>query len=236
MADEHKIKILRDEIKELQEDILALENELMIDSSAAAYCDKGEIKGEDDGSGENTVERHQRPVGMTDPFRRSFDYVKNSSVGKFLGSVKDEIKFSANTTKEALKKPETRKRRLINHTPEFLTIGSVVYYGVADVRYYSDSLLAKLAKEGLTTNGTYTTGGVRFPLLTAKPCITPAYIPRDLIGRNGDIPPMLTRKLSPFENDYVGFAMRTIPVDVKYDKKGIEKVNKHFKKISVSST
>lgn len=167
--------------------------------------------------------------GITARFRRDFDCVKNSSVGKFLGNMKDEIKLSAYSTKEALKKSETRKLWLKNHIPEFLTIGSMIAYGIADASYYSNPLLAKLAKEGLTTNGTYTTDRVSFSLLTVKPFLTPAYIPRNLIDRNGNIPYMFTRKLTLPENDVFGFAMCTIPVDAKYGKKGVEKVKKHFR-------
>jgi hypothetical protein len=167
---------------------------------------------------------------ITGRFRRSFDYVKNSSVGKFLGNMKDEIKFSAYKTKESLKKPETRKLWIKNHIPEFITIGFLAYWGVSEQLYYSNPILARLAKEGLTTNGTYVTDyhGITIPVTHSinviKPFVYPQLdqIPRDSLG---NIPAGYTRKLSPLENDYLQGFMGTLPTIGKYSKKGV----KHFK-------
>lgn len=191
----------------------------------------GEIKGKNDGSVEDSLGCYQRlGKGVTDRLRRGVNYAKNSSVGKFLGNVKDEFNLSIYLTKEAFKDPETKhlwiKNHIINNIPEILTAVFLTTYGYFDARYYSDPLLSKLAAKGLTTNGTYVSDRVSFPLLTFKPFITPAYIPRTLIDRNGNIPSKYTRPLTPFENDYDWFAACTLPADVKYGIKVIE----HFEK------
>jgi len=133
---------------------------------------------------------------------------------------REAIELSTYLTKEAMKKPETRKRWFINHIPEFFTIGYLAAYGIAEFRYYQDPVLSRLAKYGLTTQGTYGNpfGGV-ISLDVIKPWLAPPrnYIPTDSFGH---VSSNFVRTLAWWEDDIVGGSFGLIPTIAKYVVKG----------------
>lgn len=96
--------------------------------------------------------------GLTERFKSGVDYIRNSGVGKTAELIKDEVSYSIATEKQALKNPETRKRWLLNKAlqfaPEILTVIYLVSYVIADHNYYSNPILAEIARTGSAVKGT----------------------------------------------------------------------------------
>jgi hypothetical protein len=171
---------------------------------------------------------HCSSLGLTD-FFKPIEYVKKSKVGGAFGKIKNEIRLSVYTTKEALKKPETRKLWLINHVvkniPEIITAGYLISYGIANYLYYQDPKLANLASKGLTTEGSYPNfAGGKISLDVVKPWIAPPTnrIPTDYFGYVSE---NHVRPLTILEDDKVGVSLGFIPAAAKYVWKGV----RHFR-------
>jgi hypothetical protein len=166
---------------------------------------------------------HCSSLGLTD-FFKPIEYVK-SEVGGAFGKIKNEIRLSVYTAKEALKKPETRKLWLINHVvkniPEIITAGYLISYGIANYLYYQDPKLANLASKGLATEGSYTNfAGGKISLDVVKPWIAPPTnrIPTDYFGHVSE---NHVRPLTILEDDKVGVSLGFIPAAAKYVWKGV---------------
>jgi hypothetical protein len=128
----------------------------------------------------------------------------------------------------ALRDKGTRKYRLLYYLPEFITIGYLIAYGVAECHYYSNPILSELARQGLTTKGFWTENyhGVIKPVEHSmeafKPWILPDLPPPDSFG----MVHVQSRPLTPIETDIGGALVGFIPVGLKYSVKLV----KHIKK------
>jgi hypothetical protein len=104
--------------------------------------------------------KHYGPLGkgLTERFKSGADYIRTSRVGKTAEPIKNEISYSIATEKQALRNPETRKRWFLNRAlqfaPEVLTVIYLVSYVIADHNYYSNPILAELARTGSAVKGT----------------------------------------------------------------------------------
>jgi hypothetical protein len=179
--------------------------------------------------------------GLTDRFKSGMEYVKNSRVGKTAGHIRDEIGYSIATDKVALKNPETRKwwlaHKILKYAPEIATSAYLIGYAIADNHYYSFPHLADLAKEGLTTKGSWTQPDPNHiakpvehslnillkPWCTTSPPLTNSFGQYEWNSSN-------TRPLYPIIEDRIGGgAVGLIPDAVYRGAQAIRKGVKHFK-------
>jgi len=155
--------------------------------------------------------KHYENLGkdLTNRFNSGIDYVKNSRIGKAAEFVKNEISYSVETNKAALKNPQTRKLWLFNHIPEILTIGYLGAYTVAAANYYTNPVLSDLARTGHAVKGTLLVPWSSAPI--PKPSSD------GFIHWNDDN----MRPLYPLiEDKFVGGAIGIIPAAAKYGYKG----------------
>jgi len=133
----------------------------------------------------------------------------------------------------------TRKYKLIYYLPELLTICYLVAYGVAEHNYYSNPMMAELAREGFTTRG-YWTGDNRHDIIIPNDIIIPteqsmeAFKPWKLPER---FPPLSSglefhfthverRPLTFIETDLGGALLGLVPVGLKYSIVAISRYRK----------